>query len=664
MSARQRLLLDRRAELWCALLVAGALAPHLERLHPALLVVLGTLFAGKLVLSWRGVGAIAAWQRLLLVGAVFGLVVLVHGGGAPRDGGIALLASMLVLKLYETHRVRDARALAGFALFSLLGALLLDSSLLLNAYALAITTLIFLALRDFADLGPGRQRSRPRAFPLGLRATLVSSLAALPLTALLFVLFPRLPGPLWGAGIIESGRTGLGGEMSPGDLRELLIDDRTAARVEIRAGAMPDEGNRYLRGPVLWDFDGRRWSRGAPPPRMRSPEPVPPGAPRILYDLSLEPSDRHWVPALDAPLAAPDGLLLDRDRVLRSREPITRVQSFRLESARTGGGLIGPASASERARALALPEGFDPRSRALARRWMSEAGGDARSYIERILRWFGEDFRYDLAAPPLGRDSVDDFLFSTRTGYCEHFASAFAVLMRAAGIPARVVTGFHGGYRNPIGDYWIFRYSDAHAWIEVLLGDTWVRIDPTAAVAPERRALGTELGGPALEGVFGLRRSLAMLGDWIALRWHRLVLDFDHLRQQRLLRPLGIEETTWRELAFLIALILVLSAVVGFALILRGGRQPRTDAALRAWALLGRKLGRLGLDRRACEGPTDWIARAAAALPSAQAELWGFAERFVASRYAGLGARPGEELLEAVRRWQPPRTSRLSRAAN
>jgi transglutaminase-like putative cysteine protease len=664
MSRTPPLLLDRRGELYCAALVAAALLPHLARLHPAVLIVLATLFVGRLVFVWRGAVPVSAWQRLLLVGAVLGLIVLVHGGGAPREGGIALLASMLVLKLYETHKVRDARSLAAFALFAPLGALLLDTSLTATLYALAVTVFVFLALRDIADLAPGRQRSLPQSFPLGLGSLLGSALAALPLTAVLFVLFPRLPAPLWGAAPLESGRTGLGDAMSPGDLRELLIDDRTAVRIEIRAGSMPEEQDRYLRGPVLWDFDGRRWSRGAPPLRLRPPETAPAASPRILYELSLEPSDRPWVPALDAPLAAPAGLVLDRDRVLRHREPITRPQSFSLESARTGGGLLGPPSPSERSRALALPEGFDPRSRELARRWMGEARGDPRQYIERILAWFAADFRYDLAPPPLGRHSVDDFLFSTRTGYCEHFASSFAVLMRAGGIPARVVTGFHGGYRNPLGDYWIFRYSDAHAWVEVLLGDAWIRVDPTAAVAPERRELGALGGGIEGDGGFGLRRSLAMLGDWITLRWHRLVLDFDHLRQQHLLRPFGIEETTWRELGLLIALALLLSAAVGIVLVLRGRAGQRPDAALRAWALLERKLARLGLSRRPSEGPLDWITRTTAALPSARAELGRFAERFVAARYAGFGPEVGRELLEAVRRWRPPPFARLSPAAS
>lgn len=655
MRDRRLLLLDRRGELWCALVVAAALVPHLGRLHAAIVIVLLTLFSGRLLLSWRGVGAVAAWQRLFLLGALLGLVVLVHGGGAPREGGISLLASMLVLKLYETHTVRDARALSVFALFSLLGALLLDNSLTLTLYALAVATLVFLALRDFADLGPGRRRSRPDALPLGLGGTLAASLAAIPLAALLFVLFPRLPGPLWGAGVIESGRPGLGDAMSPGDLRELLIDDRTAVRVQVRAGTMPDEQDRYLRGPVLWDFDGRRWSRGAPPLRSWPAEAVPAAAPRILYELTLEASDRPWVPALDAPLAAPEGLSLDRDRVLRSREAITRAQSFLLESARTGGGLLGPPSAAERARALALPDGFNPRSLELARRWISEARGDPRRYIERVLAWFGEAFRYDLAAPLLGRDSVDEFLFATRTGYCEHFASAFAVLMRAAGIPARVVTGFHGGYRNPLGDYWIFRYADAHAWVEVLLGDAWVRIDPTAAVAPERRMLAGEAGGAGLVAGLGWRRPLALFADWLALRWQRLVLDFDHLRQQQLLRPFGISETTWRELAILIAVVLALSAAIGVLMLLRNRGSKRTDAALRAWALLERKLAPFGLARGRGEGPLAWIERVADALPAAREQITQFGQWFIAARYADDPAIRPAALLAAVRRWRPPR---------
>ncbi|MDW8479530.1 MAG: DUF3488 and transglutaminase-like domain-containing protein [Xanthomonadales bacterium] len=652
-AASARIPLDRRGQLCCAGLVLAALLPHLGRLHPALLATLAALFLGPAgPRSSPGGGGSPPGSGCCCCFALLGLIVLLHGGGAPREGGVALLAAMLVLKLYESAQVRDGRTLAGFVLFTLLGALLFDGSLPLTLYAAAVSLATFLALRDFSALLADGRREQPEALPSALLAVLASAAAALPFAVLLFLLFPRLPAPLWGAPLADAGRTGLGDSMSPGDLRELLIDDRTALRLELLSGEMPGEQDRYLRGPVLWDYDGQRWTRPRGLLAFGDPEGLPPTGEEIRYRLSLEPSDRPWVPALDAPVAAAEGLHLDRDRTLRSRNPLDRPLSLELRSLRTGGALLGPPRAGERRRALALPEGFDPRARALAASWWREAGGDPRRYIDRILAWFGAEFRYELASPPLGRHRIDEFLFATRSGYCEHFASAFAVLMRAAGIPSRVVTGFHGGYRNPLGGHWVFRYADAHAWVEVLLGDAWIRIDPTAAVAPERRAAGLLEAGLGLERGGGLWFGWRALGEWIAFRWQRLVLDFDQLRQQRLLVPFGIEHTTWRELGLLLAALFALGALLGLWLVAHGERARRADPALLAWALLDRKLARLGLARGAAEGPHDWIERAARARPADAAALRRLGAAFIAQRYGG-GIADGRELLAAVRRWRP-----------
>src|SRR5690606_25670964 len=265
---------------------------------------------------------------------------------------------------------------------------------------------------------------------------------------------------------------------------EILNDDSTALRVQFHGDAPPRE-RMYWRGPVLWHYDGRtwtqaRWLRDLPPARVRS------GPVRWSYRIELEPTDRRQLVALDLPLAAPDGTSLSRDYSLRAARPLTRLTRWELQSA-SPAEFATDLPATLRRAALELPAGFNPRTVALARQWRREAGDDDEAIARRAMAMINEGFAYTLATPLLGRNAVDEFLFEQRAGYCEHFSSAFVALMRAAGIPARVVTGYVGGYRNPIGDYWLVRNSDAHAWAEAWLpGRGWVRFDPTAAVAPER----------------------------------------------------------------------------------------------------------------------------------------------------------------------------------
>ncbi|MEE7548599.1 transglutaminase domain-containing protein, partial [Xanthomonas sp. Kuri4-1] len=234
----------------------------------------------------------------------------------------------------------------------------------------------------------------------------------------------------------------------------------------------------------------------------------------------------------------------------------------------------------------ALPAGFNPRTLALARQWRREAGNDDAAIVQRALDWVRREFAYTLDTPPLGRDGVDAFLFRQKAGFCEHFSSSFVVLMRGAGIPARVVTGYAGGTYNRFGGYWVVRRLDAHAWAEVwLAGRGWVRVDPTAAVAPERiydtledRLAGG--GGNGDDDGLGWAR-VGEVGDWLRRSWNDLVLSFDASRQQRLLRPFGIERLDSTQLVLIFA-VFAAAALGWMAWLLARGERER-DPLLRAW---------------------------------------------------------------------------------
>jgi transglutaminase-like putative cysteine protease len=418
--------------------------------------------------------------------------------------------------------------------------------------------------------------------------------------------------------------------MAPGDWVDLLIDDSPAFRVHFD-GPMPPQESLYWRGLVMWNFDGRAWTqpdwpRGGLPPALQIPATRP-----VRYEVTLEPTDRHYLFALDLPQAAPEGASLAQDLSMTSQEPINNLRAYTMLSA-------APARFEPdldpriRAVALQLPPGFNPRTIALARQWRSETNDDA-AIMRRALAMYHAKFSYSLAAPPLGRDSVDEFLFDTKVGYCEHFSSSFTFLMRAAGIPARVVTGYVGGYRNPIGDYWLVRQSDAHAWSEVWLpGSGWTRVDPTAAVSPERvfRREADNAGGPDGGTTIG---KLFDVGDWLRHGWNDFVLGFNAVRQQSLLSAFGLPNADSTDLAIAFGVVtgLLLTIVGLFQLRDRG---PRRDPLLRAWSRFTARLAKAHLRKLPHEPALAWARRVAALLPAQRDDVLSLSQGFASARYA------------------------------
>ena len=601
-------------------------------------------------------------MRLLLGVGLVGAVFAASGFGVGRDTGCALLAAMLAIKPTETFTLRDGRSLVGFALFAPFATFLLDQGPLSLALGLVGATLALAALLRLAELESGDAR---HALPAWRRFATVWKLVAigLPLAFAAFWLFPRIGTPLWGVPERAMARPGLSDRMAPGEWIDFLNDDSTALRVQF-FGPTPDTSQMYWRGPVLWSFDGRAWTqphwlRGVPPAPMRA------GRARWDYEIELEPTEDRQMVALDLPTAIPDGTRLSLDYGLYAPRPLVQLTRWHLRSA--------PPAAFEpqlktvlRGMALDLPEGYNPRTVALARQWRREAGADDGAIVRRALRMIRSDFAYTLATPLLGRNSVDEFLFDQKAGFCEHFSSAFVVLMRAAGIPARVVTGYVGGYRNPIGNYWLVRRSDAHAWAEVWLqGRGWVRVDPTAAVAPERIYDTLADRAPGASGLFGALPLTPMYNasDWQRRGWNDFVLGFDATRQRQLLRPLGLEEIGPRLLVFLFAGTAVLALLWMAWLTARAERER--DPLLRAWHALGQRYARIGLGRAPHEPATAWAERVGTADPARAAGLAELGRRFSKWRYAGQqpGGREGADLIRDLHRHRPGRVMQQSPGA-
>ena len=392
--------------------------------------------------------------------------------------GSAFLVLMAGVKLLETRSARDLTVLIFISYFLQFAVLLRSQNLM------QLPLLLICALVSTGALMRVHKGALPESYGTTLWRTGAMFLQALPLAALLFVLFPRLPGPFWGIAAAQSGRTGLDDEMTPGDVSDLSASGEVAFRVRFD-GRIPPPVQRYWRGPVLHEFDGRSWRR--PPAQFFHEQPVRfLGAP-LDYQITLEPHDRHWILALDLPAEWPrNAAFRSYDFQLISQRALTDVASYRLRSypSYVAGTEL---STAMRRRDLQLPPEGNPRSVALGRE-LAARHGNSRDVVRELLQMFRDhDFVYTMRPPLLAANAVDEFLFVTRRGFCEHFASAFTVVMRAAGIPARVVTGYQGGEINPLGGYLVVRQSDAHAWSEVWIdGAGWVRVDPTAAVAPDR----------------------------------------------------------------------------------------------------------------------------------------------------------------------------------
>ncbi|MBB1061111.1 transglutaminaseTgpA domain-containing protein [Marilutibacter spongiae] len=597
------------------------------------------LRVGILVAATGLVVSLASWRRrlpgllrLLVVIGVIGAVFLLAGFNVGRDTGCALLAAMIASKPSETFTLRDGRSLVGFALFAPFATFLLDQGPLSLGLGLAAACVTLLCLQRLSDLEAGvpDAHADPRAQWAGVGRLL---LLGLPLALAAFWLFPRLGTPLWGIPDRAMSRPGLSDSMKPGEWVDLMADDSAALRVTF-FGDTPPTSQMYWRGPVLWDFDGREW-RQPDWARRLPPAPFTPGRGRWDYEMAIEPTDRTLMVSLDLPLDAPEGTQLALDHSLFSARPLHSVSRWRMQSAPPAR-YQADLPAALRARALALPEGFNPRTLALARQWRRDAGRDDAALVDRSLQWIRREFAYTLTTPLPGRHSVDEFLFDQKAGFCEHFSSAFVVLMRGAGIPARVVTGYTGGYFNRLGGYWLVRRNDAHAWAEVwLAGRGWVRVDPTAAVAPERIYDTLDDRIPGADGLLG---GLAGMGsafevtDWLRQGWNDLVLGFDADRQSRLLRPLGIRRLQAGHMIGLFALSACLALAWMTWLSLRGER-PR-DPVLRAWHRLGRRYARMGLEREAHEPAEAWAERVAGERPDLGPALQELSHRFADWRYA------------------------------
>lgn len=628
---------------WTLAALALAVVPHIQYLPAWITLALLACGAIRWQIERKRWRLPAVWLRIVLPLAGFVGVFASFESISGVGPGSALLAVMAALKLLETRQRRDQFVLLFISIFLIMASLLREQHVWSLPFLIAGLVLTMTAwLRLSASSGTAVRES----FATGGRLMLYAA----PLALAMWVFFPRIATPFWSVPVDTStAATGLSDTMSPGDVSSLSQSDAVAFRATFD-GDIPAAGDRYWRGLVLHRFNGRTWSGNEPVADLRALSEVETLGDPVAYEVTMEPTRQRWILALDMPWQwGTENIFMGPQQQLTRAQPVDQRLVYEALSYlryRTDLSL----SRVAREWYLRLPAGSNPRTAELARRMSREARDEA-DYIEAVLGMFREnEFYYTLEPPPLGRDPVDEFLFGTRRGFCEHYASAFAVMLRAAGIPSRIVMGYQGGEMNPLGSYMIVRQSDAHAWTEAWLPDGgWVRVDPTAAVAPERIEVG--MSG-ARFGDAGTRWGLTSPALWVYrvelawdllnASWNAWILGYGPDNQTRLMRWLGMSDPDWRKMMLtLVAVIVMLVALVSLLLLYRY-RPPAKDEAARLYRRFVRKAG---VPPGRGETPRTYAARLAGAGVADPREAETVARWYLAARYGP----PRERSLRALR---------------
>ena len=615
-----------------------AIGPHFR--HLPLWISAIVLFS----LCWRclqNLGKLPNFPKWLLI-----LMVLAGGVGVfaqywtvvGRDAGLALLTVMSAFKFLESRRHRDLLILVFLCYFLIATHFLFSQSI--PTAAMMFVTLIVIT----TSLITINQREEHVSVKELLHSSTRLVLLSIPLMLILFVLVPRVPGPLWGlTNEQRGGVTGLSDNMSPGKISNLIRSNEVAFRVDFK-GEVPPQSQLYWRGPVMANYNGYRWWQTPRKPlhKFYLRESSPP----IKYTVTLEPNGERWLLALDVPTQLIPDSIMTEDFQLTSKKRINDLLRYSMESRPAH--LIGSNESVDYLQlATSFPEKFNPQTvalgRALARRFDNN-----QDIIDEVLKMFREqEFYYTLRPPRLGNDNVDEFLFGTRRGFCEHYSGSFALLMRAAGIPARIVTGYQGGEFNAVGNYLIVRQSDAHAWTEVWIEDKgWLRVDPTAAVSPSRiedgidNALADEISSFRIQNRNPIFGNLLYSWDNVQHSWNDWVLNYDDQRQQNFLSKLDLGIDNWSDMV--IALVVLLISVTGVFWVVYWYRErpPRPATYEILFSRLLRKLAKQGFDRRPSEDSRAFLQRVSQQEFSQREQLARIIELYNCIKYGRDGNSP------------------------
>lgn len=624
------------------LLIIGAcllvLAHHVNSVNTWVLLSAYSIMLWRAALVFTGKALPQRWILLLVSVSLMAGLFWHYRSFFGREIGVAMLTLLLACKTLEMHARRDIFVVLFLNIF-LLATSFFQSQSLLNAFAALVTlAILLLALlsSQFSSTSPSLWKR--------LRMILSMLAIAAPLTLLGFYLFPRIQGPLWGLPKdAHTARSGLSASMSPGSISQLALSDELAFRVKF-TDTTPKREQLYWRALAMSNFDGKTWTPDLAPPALQSTQLETTGE-AISQEITLEPSNNHYLFGLDSVATAPQlphaKSQIQRDGNLHSSAPISQRLRYQVQSY-TQYRLEPQLGIARLLQHLYLPPDSNPRTLQFAQNW-ARSLPKTEDKIRAVLSMFrNENFFYTLEPPLLGKHSVDEFLFNTRAGFCEHYASSFVVLMRAMRVPARVVSGYQGGTLNTHDGYYEIRQSDAHAWAEVWLGEQgWIRIDPTAAVAPHRilknlAATQTPSGLASIVGHYlgenSWLKDLAMQWSAINNRWNQWVLNYNLEKQTSLFQRLGLDRLDWKKtLLTLFGIGLIVVASLSIPLLRNKAQLTMHD---QLYSRLCKKMARQGHIKAEYQGPLAFLHSLETHLDATQFSLVrAFIERYIHIKY-------------------------------
>lgn len=589
------------------------LLPHIQRLPITLTFLICTIIIWRIFYELGKIPLPGKILRFILL--LLSLVFLFqhYSTFIGREAGSALLLFLISLKLMELKNYRDQLVVLFLAYFLVVLTFLFSQSIYTSVYLFIIlVTLLLTQILTHHQL-PALQAWNTITTHLKLAFKLIAH--ATPLTLLLFLLFPRVSGPLWGLPEDAfSAKTGIGDIMQPGEISHLSDNNSVAFRVNFE-NVVPKYNDLYWRGPVLWHFDGKRWTAPKHENRayLKNTLTETTTSKTIRYEITLEPHNKQWLFLLDIPRDFPISSNFSLERLVTSRTIVKKLLRYQASSS-LNTFIEKDYNWKLDNRYLNIPNFTAPRSRSLIAKLRKNNRTD-QAIIKAVLEYFrNKEFYYSRSPPLLYEQPIDEFLFDTRKGFCEHYASTFTVLMRLAGIPARVVLGYQGGTLNPLSDYMIVRQSDAHAWTEVWLEDRgWIRIDPTSVIPPHRienptdiiqRQPGTKAAIKLLDKpwVFNAISQVRFAFDAINNRWNQWVVGYNQKKQASLFKNFGLPNISWDGLTLILAITTIITLMIISVNIFRT-RNDELDPLLKTYHLFCKKLDKIGIHKQPQETP-------------------------------------------------------------
>ena len=625
------------------LLLALAVFPHVLQIEKLVILSFTVMVAWKLLAQWKPWVPVNRWLIIVFAIISFSISAWYYGPPIGRDPGVSFLITLLGLKILESRTRRDFRIVLALGYFVVITHFLYINQLPVVIFLFVLVFALTVLMIQISHVNPSAQLRSD------IRLTVKMVVQAIPFALILFFLFPRFAGSLW---LLQSpsnsGVTGMSDTLTLGEIAQLIESKEVAFTATFPDKKVPVSSSRYWRAGVLWDTDGREWVRGSAMGRYKLN--VTSLSKPYKYEIEMQPTRRNWLFALDIPIEQPEGAILSEDLYLYKNNVTESPTVYSITSSDRY--INRTINSSQRQRGTRLAPGM--RTQRMMRfveeqviKSTVNQQFDENRYALGVLDYFNKNpFVYTLQPPRLLSDTpIDEFLFSSRKGFCEHYATGFVTLMRAANVPARVVIGYLGGEYNPHTSQITVRQSDAHAWAEFWSEDQgWVRIDPTAVIAPERidSPINYDLSINSNGDVKYLSLDLGTLGSllrefrWysglVKQQWERWFVGFDFKRQRTLLRTLGLHNFKLQTLAIFAFLSGLVILICSAFLFYRNDRN-KADKVARLYGLYCKKLSGQGIERNATEGPVDYCVRCIEKFPELNSKLRHITHLYTALRY-------------------------------